>query len=314
MRAVTIRDKAVRWDEQPDPVPGAGEVLVRVRAAGINSADRLQVMGFYPAPPGSPADIPGLELAGEVVGLGPGATAFAEGDRVMAVVGGGGMAELAVVHERHLLPVPDALSWEQAGGFAETFTTAHDALFSQVGLSMGERVCIHGAAGGVGTAAVQLAAAAGARVTATVRNAAHHEAVGDLGAQRVVEPEDFVDAGPYDVILELVGAPNWPGNIQALATWGRIMIIGVGAGPKTELSMVDLMQKRGTIRASTLRARPLEEKADAAQAMIRHVVPLVEAGKLTVPVEATFPMDQVEAAFDRFSEGAKLGKIVLVAT
>lgn len=313
MRAVTIRDKAIHWDEHPDPEPGAGEVLVRVRAAGINSADRLQVMGFYPAPPGSPADIPGLELAGEVVGLGPGATAFAEGDRVMAVVGGGGMAELAVVHERHLLPVPESLSWAQAGGFAETFTTAHDALFSQVGLSMGERVCIHGAAGGVGTSAVQLAAATGARVTATVRNPDHHAAVADLGADVVVDPADFVDAGPYDVILELVGAPNWPGNITALATWGRIMIIGVGAGPKTELSMVDLMQKRGTIRASTLRARPLEEKADAAQAMIRHVVPLVDAGRLTVPVEATFPMSDADAAFDRFAAGAKLGKIVLEA-
>lgn len=313
MRAVTIRDNALHWDEQPDPVPGTGEVLVRVRAAGINSADRLQVMGFYPAPPGSPADIPGLELAGEVVALGTGATAFAVGDRVMAVVGGGGMAELAVVHERHLLPVPEALSWEQAGGFAETFTTAHDALFSQVGLSMGERVCVHGAAGGVGTAAVQLAAAAGALVTATVRNPEHHAAVTALGAQRVVAPEDFVDAGPYDVILELVGAPNWPGNIAALASWGRIMIIGVGAGPKIELSMVDLMQKRGTIRASTLRARPLEEKANAAQAMIRHVLPLLDAGTLTVPVEATFPMAEVQAAFDRFAEGSKLGKIVLVS-
>lgn len=313
MHAVTIRDKAIHWTQHPDPVPGTGEVLVRVRAAGINSADRLQVMGFYPAPPGSPADIPGLELAGEVVGLGPGATAFAEGDRVMAVVGGGGMAELAVVHERHLLPVPESLSWEQAGGFAETFTTAHDALFSQVGLAMGERVCIHGAAGGVGTAAVQLAAAAGARVTATVRNPDHHDAVAGLGAHRVVLPEDFVDAGPYDVILELVGAPNWPGNVQALATWGRIMIIGVGAGPKVELSMVDLMQKRGTIRASTLRARPLEEKADAAQAMIRHVLPQVDDGRITVPVEATFPMAEAEAAFDRFAEGAKLGKIVLLA-
>ena len=313
MHAVTIRDGALHWAEQPDPVPGTGEVLIRVRAAGINSADRLQVLGFYPAPPGSPADIPGLELAGEVAALGPGATAFSVGDRVMAVVGGGGMAELAVVHERHLLPVPEALSWEQAGGFAETFTTAHDALFSQVGLTMGERVCIHGAAGGVGTAAVQLAAAVGARVTATVRNPDHHDAVAALGAQRVVLPEDFVDAGPYDVILELVGAPNWPGNIQALATWGRIMIIGVGAGPKVELSMVDLMQKRGTIRASTLRARPLEEKANAAQAMIRHVVPLVEAGRLTVPVEATFPMAEAVAAFDRFAEGAKLGKLVLVS-
>lgn len=313
MHAVTIVDKALTWTEHPDPEPGAGEVLIRVRAAGINAADRLQVMGFYPAPPGSPPDIPGLELAGEVVGLGPGATAFAEGDRVMAVVGGGGMAELAVVHERHLLPVPDGLSWEQAGGFAETFTTAHDGLFSQVGLSMGERVCIHGAAGGVGTSAVQLAAAAGARVTATVRNPDHHQTVADLGADTVVLPDDFVDAGPYDVILELVGAPNWPGNVEALATWGRIMVIGVGAGPAIELSLVGLMQKRGTIRASTLRARPLEEKANAAQAMIRHVLPHVDAGAITVPVEATFPLAEAEAAFDRFAAGGKLGKIVLVA-
>jgi len=313
VHAVTVRDQAIEWREHPDPVPGTGEVLIGVRAAGINSADRLQVLGFYPAPPGSPPDIPGLELAGEVVGLGAGVTAFAEGDRVMAVVGGGGMAELAVVHERHLLPVPESLSWEQAGGFAETFTTAHDALFSQVGLSMGERVCIHGAAGGVGTSAVQLAVAAGARVTATVRNPDHHAAVRGLGAHDVVFPEEFVDAGPYDVILELVGAPNWPGNLQALATWGRIMIIGVGAGAKTELSMVDLMQKRGTIRASTLRARPLEEKGAAAQAMIRHVLPLVDAGRITVPVEATFPMAEADAAFDRFAAGAKLGKIVLVA-
>lgn len=313
MHAVTIRDGALHWDQHPDPEPGAGEVLVRVRAAGVNSADRLQVLGFYPAPPGSPTDIPGLELAGEVVALGPGATAFSPGDRVMAVVGGGGMAELAVVHERHLLPVPDSLSWEQAGGFAETFTTAHDALFTQVGLAMGERICIHGAAGGVGTAAVQLAAKAGAHVVATVRNPDHHAAVTGLGADEVVDPGEFVERGPYDVVLELVGAPNWPGNVAALATWGRIMVVGVGAGPKIELSMVDLMQKRGTIRASTLRARPLEEKAAAAQAVIRHVLPLARAGRLTVPVEATYPMASADKAFDRFAAGSKLGKIVLVA-
>jgi putative PIG3 family NAD(P)H quinone oxidoreductase len=313
MRAVTIRDEALHWDEHPDPRPGAGEVLVRVRAAGVNAADRLQVRGFYPAPPGSPPDIPGLELAGEVVELGPGATAFSPGDRVMAVVGGGGMAELAVVHERHLLPVPDALRWEQAGGFAETFTTAHDALFTQVGLGMGERICVHGAAGGVGSAAVQLAACAGAVVVATVRNPDHHAAVTGLGADEVVDPGEFTERGPFDVILELVGAPNWPANLQALATWGRIMVIGVGAGPKTELSLLDLMQKRATIRASTLRARPLEEKAAAAQAMIRHVLPLAAAGRLTVPVEATFPMADADAAFHRFGEGGKLGKIVLVA-
>lgn len=313
MRANAIVDRELVWVDRPDPVPGTGEVLVRVRAAGVNSADRLQVMGFYPAPPGSPADIPGLELAGEVEALGSGVTGWSAGDRVMAVVGGGAMAELAVVHERHLLPVPDGLSWAESGGFAETFTTAHDALFSQVGLAMGERVCIHGAAGGVGTAAVQLAAAAGCTVTATVRNPDHHAAVRALGATTVVDPADFVDAGPYEVILELVGAPNWPGNIAALAPWGRIMIIGVGAGPTTEVSLLDLMQKRATIRASTLRARPLEEKAAAAQAMIRHVVPLLASGRLTVPVEATFPLADAPAAYERFAAGGKLGKIVLVA-
>lgn len=312
MQAVLIADKALSWASAPDPTPGVGEVLVRVRAAGINSADRLQVLGFYPAPPGSPADIPGLELAGSVEAVGPGVTQWSEGDRVMAVVGGGAMAELAVVHERHLLPVPASLAWEQAGGFAETYTTAHDALFTQVGLSMGERVCIHGAAGGVGTAAVQLAAAAGCVVTATVRNQSLHDAVHSLGASVVVDPADFVDAGPFDVILELVGAPNWPGNVTALAPWGRIMVIGVGAGPTvSEFSLVDLMQKRATIRASTLRARPLEEKAAAAQAMIRHVLPGAADGSLTVPIEATFPMADVEAAFDRFAAGGKLGKIVL---
>lgn len=313
MFATIIEDKALRWAERADPSPGTGEVLVRVRAAGINSADRLQVMGFYPAPPGSPPDIPGLELAGTVDAVGDGVSAFSPGDRVMAVVGGGAMAELAVVHERHLLPVPDDLAWAQAGGFAETFTTAHDALFTQVGLSMGERVCIHGAAGGVGTSAVQLAAAAGCVVTATVRNSAHHEDVRSLGATAVVDPADFVEAGPYDVILELVGAPNWPANIEALDTWGRIMVIGVGAGPDVDLSLLGLMGKRATIRASTLRARPLEEKAAAAQAMIRHVLPLLDAGHLTVPVEATFPLSEAGAGFDRFAEGGKFGKIVLVA-
>lgn len=313
MHAVTIVDKKLSWAEHPDPEPGVGEVLVRVRAAGINAADRLQVMGFYPAPPGSPPDIPGLELAGEVVDVGRGVTQWSPRDRVMAVVGGGAMAELAVVHERHLLPVPDDMGWAEAGGFPETFTTAHDALFTQVGLSMGESVCIHGAAGGVGTSAVQLAAAAGARVTATVRNTDHHDSVRDLGASTVIEPHTFVDHGPYHVILELVGNPNWPHNIHALAPWGRIMIIGVGAGPNVDISLLDLMQKRATVRASTLRARPLEEKAAAAQAMISHVLPQLEAGRLRVPVEATFPLADADAASDRFAAGGKLGKIVLVA-
>src|SRR5918911_5725175 len=149
MRAVTVRDGSVVVAEHPDPQPGAGQVLVRVRAAGLNGADILQRAGGYPAPPGSPADIPGLELAGEVEALGPGAERFSEGDRVMAVVGGGGQAERAVVHERAAMPVPDALDWPQAGGFPEGLTTAHDAVFTQAGLEPGEHLLVHGAAGGV---------------------------------------------------------------------------------------------------------------------------------------------------------------------
>src|SRR5215210_2337744 len=170
MRAATIRDGSVVVEEHPDPEPGRGEILVRVRAAGLNGADMLQRKGAYPAPPGSPQDIPGLELAGEVEKLGPGAARFAEGDRVMAVVGGGGQAEKAIVHERAAMPVPDELDWPAAGGFPEVFTTAHDAIFTQAGLEPGERLLVHGGAGGVGTAAIQIATAAGAQVTATVRN------------------------------------------------------------------------------------------------------------------------------------------------
>ncbi|MEA2147725.1 MAG: NADPH:quinone reductase, partial [Solirubrobacteraceae bacterium] len=170
MRAVTVVDKQLSVQDRPDPAPGAGEVLVRVRAAGLNGADMMQRRGLYPAPPGAPADIPGLELAGEVGACGPKAQRFSPGDRVMGIVGGGGQAQLAVVHERQLMPVPDALDWPAAGGTPEVFTTAHDALFTQAGLRAGERLLVHGAAGGVGTAAVQLGHATGARVSATVRN------------------------------------------------------------------------------------------------------------------------------------------------
>lgn len=320
MRAATIRDGEVLVEQHPDPQPGAGEVLVRVRAAGLNGADLLQRRGYYPAPPGSPPDIPGLELAGEVAALGPGATRFAEGDRVMAIVGGGGQAELAVVHERQLMPVPDALAWPQAGGFPEVFTTAHDALFTQAGLQAGERLLVHGAAGGVGTAAVQLGASAGARVTASVRNAELRDQVTELGTAAgaaggpavTIDSEGFAGHGPFDVILELVGAPNLDANLDALATNGRIVVIGIGAGAKGELNLAKLMAKRGRIMASTLRARPLEQKAATARALERHVLPLVAAGALRVPVAATFPLDDVAAAYERFVAGGKLGKIVLL--
>jgi NADPH2:quinone reductase len=310
MRAVTVRDGDLTVEEHPDPGAGAGEVLVRVRAAGLNGADMMQRRGLYPAPPGSPEDIPGLELAGEVAELGPGATRFAEGDRVMAVVGGGGQAELAVVHERALMPVPERLDWPQAGGLPEVFTTAHDALFTQAGLEPGERLLVHGAAGGVGTAAVQLARAAGATVTGTVRNEALRPEVEALGA-RAIEPEGFEEQGPFDVVLELVGAPNLGGNLKALATGGRVVVIGVSAGAKAELNLLALMGKRGRVMASTLRARPLEEKADAMRKVEKHVLPLIASGAVEVPVAATFPLAQADAAYERFTAGGKLGKIVL---
>ncbi len=311
MRAATISDGQVTVAEHPDPVAGAGEVLVKVHAAGLNGADILQRAGAYPAPPGSPADIPGLELAGEVAALGEGATRFEVGDRVMAIVGGGGQGELCVVHERQLMPVPESLSWEAAGGLPEVFTTAHDALFTQCGLKSGERLLVHGGAGGVGTAAIQLGVATGAIVTATVRNPDLREAVAGLGAHSVIDPEGFEGFGPFDVILELVGAPNMPANLKSLATGGRIVVIGVGAGFKAEVNLLALMGKRGTLRASTLRARPLEEKAATARAMEKHVLPLFERGVLAVPVAETFSLDAVHDAYERFSAGGKLGKIVL---
>jgi len=313
MRAVTIREQEIVIEEHPDPVPGAGEVLVRVHAAGLNGADMMQRRGLYPAPPGSPADIPGLELAGEVVDLGPhppGAERFAVGDRVMAIVGGGGQAELATVHERQLMPVPDALDWPAAGGLPEVFTTAHDALFTQGQLRSGERLLVHGGAGGVGTAAIGLAKAAGAGVTATVRREELREQVASLGAE-AIPPEAFAEHGPFDLILELVGAPNLGENLAALATGGRIAVIGVSAGAKGELNLLALMGKRARIYGSTLRARPLEEKALTARRVEHEVLPLFESGALSVPIAETFPLLQAAAAYDRFAAGGKLGKIVM---
>jgi putative PIG3 family NAD(P)H quinone oxidoreductase len=309
--AATITDGEVSPREHPTPVPGAGEVLVKVHAAGLNGADLHQRAGRYPAPPGSPQDIPGLELAGEVAQLGPGAQRFALGERVMGLVGGGAQAQFAVVHERILMPFPQRLDWASAGGVPETFTTAQDALFTQAGLQPGERLLVHGGAGGVGTAAIGLAAAAGASVTATVRDATLRDGVAALGAH-VIAPEGFGEHGPFDVILELVGAPNLAGNLDALAYGGRLVAIGMGAGSRAELDMHVLMFKRAAIMGSTLRSRPLEEKALTARRMERSVLPLLESGAVSVPVAATFPLGQVAAAYERFAQGGKLGKIVLL--
>lgn len=311
MYAATIVEGAVAWREQPDPVPGDAELLVQVRAAGICRGDLMQRDGFYPPPAGTtPPELPGLELAGEVVAVGDGCRRFSVGDRVMAVVTGAAQAELAVVPEIVALPIPDGVAWPQAGGFPENYTTAHDALFSQCELRMGERVCVHGAAGGVGTAAVELAVAAGCEVVATVRNPSLRDTVAAFGAT-VVAPEGFGAAGPFDVILELVGAPNMADNLAALRTGGRVAVIGVGAGAKAELNLFALMAVRCRIHGSTLRARPLEDKAQAARRVERSVLPLLARGTVTVPLAATFPFPDVAAAYDRFAAGNKLGKLVL---
>lgn len=313
MRAATIVGGEVVVRQRHDPAPGAGEVLVRVRAAGLNAADLLQRAGRYPAPPGAPADVPGLELAGEVAVLGPGATRFSVGDRVMAVVAGGAQAELCAVHERLAMPIPAATAWEEAGGFPEAFTTAHDAVFTQCGLTIGERLLVSGAAGGVGTAAVQLAVAAGATVTASVRNDAMRPLVAALGATvTVVAPDKAAGTGPYDVVLELVGAPNLALDLAELAVGARVAVIGVGGGSRSEIDLRWLMERRAVLRGSTLRARPLEAKADAARRMEAHVLPLLARGAVTVPVAATFPLDEVAQAYERFEAGGKFGKVVLV--
>jgi NADPH:quinone reductase len=310
VRAATIRDNEIVIEEHPDPEPGKGEVLVRVHAAGLNGADMMQRRGLYPAPPDSPQDIPGMELAGEIVGRGPGAERFEPGARVMAIVGGGAQAELCVVRERELMPVPDPLDWVAAGGLPEVFATAHDALITQGELRPGEHLLVHGGAGGVGTAAIQLARAAGAHVTATVRNESLRASVVELGAD-VIACEGFAERGPFDVILELVGAPNMPDNLNALATGGRITVIGVSAGAKSEINLLALMGKRARIHGSTLRARPLEQKALVARLVEHEVLPLFGSGALRVPIAETFPLDQAAAAYDRFAAGGKLGKVVV---
>jgi len=313
VQAVVIREGQLYWEERDDPVAGDTELLVAVRAAGLNAADLVQKAGFYPAPPGWPPDIPGMEFAGEVVAVGRQVTLFSPGDRVMAVVGGGAQATLALVDETHALAVPDALPWIEAGGFPETFTTAYDALFRQSELQMGERVLVSGGAGGVGTAGVQLAAQAGAVVTATVRDPARRDAVAALGAHHVIAPGDEGSHAPYDVVLELVGAPSLTGVLPHLAPWARVVVIGVGGGGRIEVELMQLMQKRVRIGGSTLRARSRREKAEVAADVAAHVLPALDAGRLQIPVCETFPLSEASAAYDRFAAGAKLGKVVLVA-
>lgn len=287
MRAATIVDGRIEVADRPDPAPQDGELLIHICAAGINGADLGQRAGRYPPPPGV-TDVPGLEGAGETD----------DGRRVMALLPGGGQAELAVAHASHVLPVPDGMSWEEAGGFVEVFATAHDALFTQAELAAGERLLVNGAAGGVGVAAVQLGLAAGAKVTANARH--HHEELRALGADTDVE-------GEYDVILELVGGENLASNLERLALKGRISVIGTGAGSRAEIDFGYLTRKRGRIHGSTLRARSTEEKAQ----VIAALGVFMSGHTFRVPVEQTFPLEQTQDAYERFRAGNKFGKIVV---
>jgi NADPH:quinone reductase-like Zn-dependent oxidoreductase len=242
--------------ERPDPRPGSQEVLVHTSFAALNPADLLQRAGQYPPPPGAPADVPGLEVAGTVVACGDEASAWKEGDRVFGIVGGGGLADLVVAHERHLARIPENLGDEEAAAVPEVFVTAHDAVFSQAGLRMGETLLVNGANGGVGTAAVQLGVGAGARVLASLRAEKARDRVAELGAE-VCTPDDLVsrarEIAGANVVLELVGAPSFLADMEALAPQGRIVVVGTGAGVDTPLSLRTLMTKRG---GATSRAQP----------------------------------------------------------
>jgi NADPH2:quinone reductase len=312
MFAVTIVDGALVWQEHPDPVPGPGDLLVSVAAAGINAADLMQRRGLYPAPPGAPVDIPGLEFAGEVVAVGANTSRHKVGDRVMAITGGGGQGQLVVVPDVIALPVPDNVGWDQAGGFPEAFSTAYDALVTQGRLGVGDRVLNSGAAGGVGTAAVQLARRAGAHVVASVRSEERRPDVVRLGADEVIDPDEVGEHGPYDVSLELVGGANVATVVPLMSVGGRMVVIGVGAGAKVELNLLSLMASRSTIGGSMLRARTTEEKAGVAHAVAEHAVPLLAEGRVTVPVADRIPMSRAADAYERFAAGGKFGKIILV--
>jgi NADPH:quinone reductase-like Zn-dependent oxidoreductase len=317
MRAVVFTgaggNEVVDCVERPDPVPQGDEVLLEVRYAALNGADLAQRAGRYPAPPGAPADIPGIETAGRVIANGPTARRFELGDRVFGIVGGGGLADRVVVHKRHVTRVPDARDDPAAASVPEVFVTAHDAC-AQADLRMGELLVVTGANGGVGTAAVQIGAVGGARVLATVRTAEVRGQVAALGAEVVAPDELSARAqalGGIDVVIELVGAPNLAANLGALAMKGRIVIVGTGAGAETEISLRALMGKRAKLMGTMLRARPLEEKAAAVMAFEREVVPHLASGRMKTLVDRVFPWTEAPAAFDRMESPGKLGKVLL---
>ena len=302
--------------ERPDPVAGPGQICIRVRAAGVNRPDIVQRMGRYPAPPGA-SDILGLEVAGEVDQVGDGVSRWSVGDRVCALLGGGGYAERAVVDARHVLPVPTGIDFVQAAALPETVCTVFANVFESGGLKAGETLLIHGATSGIGVTAIQMARAAGARVVATSRGADKAEAARALGAELSLDArsEDMEAAikavGGADVVLDMVGADYAALNQAVLKPFGRWVVIANLSGSLAQVDLARLMVKRIVLTGSTLRSRPADEKARLIAAVEATVWPWVSAGLVRPPVEATFPLEQASAAHLRLEAGDHVGKIVL---
>lgn len=320
MRAVVFDgaggNEVVRVMERPDPVPEGTQVLVAARFAGLNPADLLQRNGHYPAPAGAPADVPGLEVAGHVVAVGRDVTRWQPGERVMGLVAGGGLADRVLVDESNLVAVPDRLDDDAAAAVPEVFMTAHDALRTRCALTPGETVLVHGATGGVGTAALQLATAFGSRPIGVARTDEGREFVEAFGATSV-DDVDFVAEvgqlvpGGVDVVLELVGAPHFPGNLEVLAPHGRIVVVGVGAGQRVEVPLLRLMAARASIHGTVLRSRSVADKAAVIDAFHREVLPSLADGTVRPVIDRVFAVDEVAAAFDHLESPGKRGKILL---
>jgi putative PIG3 family NAD(P)H quinone oxidoreductase len=306
---------ALRPETIARPEPGPGQILIRVRAAGVNRPDLLQRLGYYPPPPGAPTTL-GLEVSGEVVA---GSGRWKAGDKVCALLGGGGYAQYAVVDARHALPIPEGFDFAHAAALPETVFTVFANVFEHGALKVGETLLIHGGTSGIGTTAIAMAKAHGARVIATGRGAEKKAQALALGADIAVDAktEDFAAiakaAGGVDVVLDMVGASYFDKNIDALNTGGRIVYIAALAGPVLEVPVMKLMQKRAVLTGSTLRPRSADEKARLAGEVERIVWPWIAAGKLKPVIDATFPLEDAAAAHAHLEAGEHVGKVVLLA-
>jgi NADPH2:quinone reductase len=318
MRAISPPQKgeALSLIDMPRPVPGPGQVLIRVRAAGVNRPDLIQRSGFYPAPPGA-SPVLGLEVAGEIADVGESVTRWKTGDAVCALLPGGGYAEYAVAHEGSVLPKPSDLDFAEAACLPETIFTVWANVFESGALKAGERLLVHGGASGIGTTAIQMAKAWGAEVFATAGTPEKVALCERLGATGInYRTQDFAqivkDAGGVDVVLDMVGAPYFGKNLDVLRQFGRLVYIAFLEGSKFEGDLMRLMLKRLTITGSTMRSRPDSEKARLAAAIEQNVWPLIEKGAFKPVIDARFPLAQAEAALARMEQGAHSGKIVLL--